>query len=54
MHRLTLLTPCLLGMAISAQAAVVAVLDYEKTLGSKGIIETLRQDGSHEVEVIPA
>ena len=53
MHRWTLLISCLLGMALSAQAAVVAVLDYEKTHGSKGLIETLRQDGSHEVKVIP-
>jgi len=52
MNRLTMLIFCLLGAALSAQAAVVAVLDREDSQGSKGIIETLRQDRSHEVKVI--
>ena len=53
MHRLTMLIFCLLGTAISAQATVVAVLDNEISLGSKGVIETLRAVGSHELKMIP-
>ena len=52
MHRLILLVSCLLGAAIPAQAALVAVLDSEISVGAKGIIETLREVDAHEIKVI--
>ena len=52
MRRLILLISCLLSVTISAQAAVVAVLDYEKTFGAEGIVKTLQESGTHQIKVI--
>ena len=52
MHRLILLISCWLSAAISAQAAQVGVLDNKMSHGAKGIIETLREDGDHQLKVI--
>ena len=52
MRNLTLLTLCWLGLTVSADAVLVAILDHETSHGSKGIIQSLREDDAYQVKVI--
>jgi hypothetical protein len=55
MRILTWLTLCLVWLVNSTQGTVVAVLDREispRTIGSKGIIATLNEVGTHDIKVI--
>ncbi len=53
MKMLILSTLYFLTVTVSAQAAVITILDNDGSWGSKGIIETLRQDGSHVGQRVP-